>query len=209
GGTGSDRVSTDASDVGHGQVRQRAEQGRRVRASAEGRVMRSSAFQAVLLVGVIAATGFSAWADESEASGSAVAKFMPAAKVSLQQALTTAAAQGQPVSAKFEVDEGHFQLSVYTSEGAAFKEVLVDYQTGKVAKSEALSGGDDLAEARQQKAACAKSKKSLKAAVDQAEQGAAGYRAVSVTPRLDKGHPVAVVALLKGTEVKSVSEPLE
>ncbi len=171
--------------------------------------MRNKALLAILWVGAIGASDSCAWADENEASGAAVAKFMPTAKVTLQQALTTAAAQGQAISAKFEVDEGHFQLSVYTTQGGNCKEILVDYKTGKIVKSESLTGGDDLAEARQQMAAYAKSKKSLKAAVDQAEQASAEYRAISVTPKLDNGHPVALVGLLKGTQVKSVSEPLE
>ena len=164
---------------------------------------------ATLVFGAIAVMGSVAWADEDEASGAAVAKYLSTAKVTLQQGLAAAEAQGQPISGKFEVDEGHFQLSVYTAQGGKFSEVLVDYATGKVAKSEAITGGDDLADAKKQMAACAKTKKSLKAAVDAAEHATAGYRAVSVTPELSKGHAVAVVTLLKGTEVKSVSEPLE
>lgn len=148
-------------------------------------------------------------ADEDEASGVAVAKFLPSAKVTLQQGLTAAESQGQPISGKFEVDEGHFQLSIYTAQGGKFSEVLVDYNTGKVAKSEAITGGEDLAEAKQQMGALAKAKKSLKAAVEQAEQASNGYRAVSVTPKLRNGRAVAVVTLLKGTEAKTLSESLE
>jgi len=162
-----------------------------------------------LMFGTIAATGSLAWSDEDEATGAAVAKYLPSAKVTLQQGLAAAESQGQPISGKFEVDEGHFQLSVYTARGGKFSEVLVDHATGKVAKSEAITGGDDLADAKKQMATCAKSKKPLKAAVDAAEQSSAGYRAVSVAPELSNGHAVAVVMLLKGTEVKSVSEPLE
>jgi hypothetical protein len=163
----------------------------------------------ILTVGVIGATGSAARSDENEASGAALAKYLPAAKVTLQQGLTAAEAQGRPISGKFEVDEGHFQLSVYTAQDGKFSEVLVDHNTGKVAKTEAITGGDDLAAARKQMQACAKSKKTLSSAVDQAEQASAGYRAVSVTPKLSNGRAVAVVALLKGTQVKSVSEPLE
>jgi hypothetical protein len=36
-----------------------------------------------------------------------------------------------------------------------------------------------------------------------------GFRAVSVTPALKDGHPVADVTLVKGTEWKSVSEKLD
>ena len=164
---------------------------------------------AILTLGVIGATGGVAWSDEDEASGAAVAKYLPTAKVTLQQGLTAAESQGRPISGKFEVDEGHFQLSVYTAQDGKFSEVLVDHSTGKVAKTEAITEGDDLADAKKQVEACAKSKKSLKSAVDQAEQAAAGYRAVSVTPKLSSGHAVAVVTLLKGTQVKSVSERLE
>jgi hypothetical protein len=56
--------------------------------------------------------------------------------------------------------------------------------------------------------AFSKSKTSLKAAVSQAEMSNPGYRAVSVTPTLSKGRPVAVVSLVQGTQVKSIAEPL-
>jgi hypothetical protein len=131
------------------------------------------------------------------------------AKVTLQRGLAAAESQGKPISGKYEVEDGHFQLSVYTAQDGKFSEVLVDHNTGKVAKTEAITEGDDLADAKKQVEACAKSKKSLGSAVDQAEQASAGYRAVSVTPKLSSGHAVAVVTLLKGTQVKSVSEPLE
>ena len=169
--------------------------------------MQNRRLATVLTIGVIAMTGAHAWSDEDEAA--AVAKYLPAAKVTLQQGLTAAETQGKPISGKFEVEDGHFQLSVYTAQGGKFSEVLIDHNTGKVAKTEAITEGDDLADAKKQVEACAKSKKSLGSAVDQAEQASAGYRAVSVTPKLSSGHAVAVVTLLKGTQVKSVSEPLE
>ena len=161
----------------------------------------------VLTIGVIAGTGSLAWSDEDESA--AVAKYLPMAKVTLQRGLAAAESQGKPISGKYEVEDGHFQLSVYTAQNGKFSEVLVDHNTGKVAKTEAITEGDDLADAKKQVEACAKSKKSLGSAVDQAEQASAGYRAVSVTPKLSSGHAVAVVTLLKGTQVKSVSEPLE
>ena len=171
--------------------------------------MTTKTLTTVLFISVIATSGPLAWTDEDEASGAAVAKYMPTAKVTLQQGLSAAESKGQPISAKYEVDEGHFQLSVYTANGGKFSEVLVDHSTGQVAKSEAITAGEDLTDAKKQMAACAKAKKSLKSAVDEAESSAAGYRAVGVAPKLSKGHAVAVVTLLKGTEVKNVSEPLE
>jgi uncharacterized membrane protein YkoI len=161
----------------------------------------------VLTIGVISGTGSLAGSDEDETA--AVAKYLPTAKVTLQQGLTAAESQGKPISGKYEVEDGHFQLSVYTAQDGKFSEVVIDHNTGKVAKTEAITEGDDLGDAKKQVEACAKSKKSLQSAVDQAEQTSPGYRAVSVTPRVSGGRAVAVVTLLKGTSSKSVSEPLE
>ena len=169
--------------------------------------LRLSLVMAMSLIGLCASITY---ADEDESKNlGAVAKMMPTTKVTLQQGLTAAEQKGRPISGKFEVDEGHFQLSVYTSQGGKYSENLVDYNTGVVTKSEAITGGDDLKEAKDQSAAMAKAKKSLKAAVDQAEGKLAGYRAVSVEPELKSGHSVAEVTLLKGAEPKKTYEPLE
>src|SRR5438876_1712163 len=69
--------------------------------------------------------------DEDEGQG-ALIRALRFAKVSLQQGLTASQLEGQPISAKFEVDEGKFQLSVYTAKDEKFSEVLVDYMTGQV-----------------------------------------------------------------------------
>jgi hypothetical protein len=141
--------------------------------------------------------------------GAAVAKMLPGAKVKLQQALTAAEAKGKPISAKYEMDEGKFQLSVYTSKGDEFLELLVDYKSGNVVKTEKIDQGEDLTNAKAQAEAMGSAKKSLKAAVDQAEREVAGGRAVSVTPTVSDGHAKAVVTVLKGGEYKSVTESLE
>src|SRR5262250_2913429 len=109
---------------------------------------RSSLVIAMSLIGLCASITY-ADEDENKSLG-AVAKMMPTAKVTLQQGLTAAEQKGRPISGKFEVDEGHFQLSVYTSRGGKYSENLVDYNTGVVTKSEAITGGDDLKEAKDQ-----------------------------------------------------------
>ena len=169
--------------------------------------LRSSLVIVMSLSGVCASITY---ADEDESKDlGAVAKMMATTKVTLQQGLSAAEPKGRPISGKFEVDEGHFQLSVYTSQGGKYSENLVDYNTGTLTKSEAITSGDDLKEAKEQSEAMGKAKKSLKAAVDQAEGKLAGYRAVSVEPELKNGHSVAEVTLLKGTQFKKTYEPLE
>ncbi len=93
---------------------------------------------------------------------------MGTSKINLQQGLAAGEQQGQPISAKFEVDEGKLQLSVYTAKDGKFSEVLVDYMNGKVTKAEPITEGDDLAAANSQIAAMAKAKTTLKEAVDKA-----------------------------------------
>jgi hypothetical protein len=139
----------------------------------------------------------------------AVAKALKDAKVSLQQGLTASQREGTPISGKFELEHEKLQLSVYTMKGGKFSEVVVDHMTGKVAKVEAITGGEDLTAAQAQREAMAKAKKGLRAAVDTAVEANAGSRAVSVVPALKDGHPVATITLAKGDAVTTVSEKLE
>jgi len=139
----------------------------------------------------------------------ALIKAMGNAKVTLQQGLTAAAQEGQPISAKFEMEDGKLQLSVYTSKGGKFSEVIVDYTSGKVTKTEAITEGEDLTAAKAQSAAMAKAKTDLKAATDKAAAGMAGSRAVSVTPDTKGGRAVASVTLVDGGQFKTVEQSLE
>jgi hypothetical protein len=138
-----------------------------------------------------------------------LSKALKAAKVPLQTGLSASAKTGTPISAKFEVENGKFQLSVYTMKGTEFSEVIVDHTTGKVAKTEPITGGEDLTAAKAQSEAMAKAKRSLRAATDQATKENKGYRPVSAMPSLKDGHPVAEVTLVKGTDFKTVSEKLD
>ena len=160
-----------------------------------------------------AAFGLATWATssavQSEEEDQALIKAMDSAKVSLQQGLTASQREGQPISAKFELEDGKLQLSIYTAKSGKFSEVIVDYRTGKVAKSEAITGGDDLTHAQSQSAAMAKAKLSLKNAVDKAVQGEAGSRAVSIMPDVKDGHPIASIVLRKGEQLNTVVQPLD
>src|SRR5262245_22879036 len=138
-----------------------------------------------------------------------LAKALGAAKVSLEQGLASSASVGTPISGKFEVEDGKFQLSVYTLKGDKFSEVLVDHTTGKVAKAEPITDREDLAKAQQQSTAMGKATRSLQTASASAVKANPGFRAVSVVPALKDGHPVAEVTLVKGTEWKAASEKLD
>ena len=165
------------------------------------------------MVAVVAAlmfvvpTGWAQTPDDKEHAE--VAKALKDAKIPLERGLTASASKGKPISAKYEVEDGKLQLSVYTKKGSGFSEVIVDHTTGKVAKTEAITSGDDLTAAKAQSEAMVKAKRSLRTATDQAAKENKGYRVVSVTPGLKDAHPVAEVTLVKGNEFKTVSEKLD
>jgi uncharacterized membrane protein YkoI len=166
------------------------------------------------VLGLAALVGFAdhnaifAGEDEKDVQ-EALIKTLGAAKISLQQGLAAGAQEGQPISAKFEVDDGKLQLSVYTVKEGKFFEVLVDYTNGKVMKVEPITEGDDLAGANSQSAAMTDAKTTLKEAVDKAVTSSANVRVVSAVPSLKNGRPVVSIVLLDGEQLKTVQQPLD
>jgi hypothetical protein len=148
-------------------------------------------------------------ADDEDEAQEALIKTMGAAKISLQQGLEASEQQGQPISAKFEIDNGKLQLSIYTAKEGQFSEVLVDYLTGKILKVEPLQGSDDLKAAREQSAAMANAKLSLKTAVDITMSESASVRAVNVVPVMKDGHPMASIDVLSYNEIRAIQQPLD
>ena len=146
---------------------------------------------------------------EDEYHPAALANALSQATVSLEQGLKASTREGKPISAKYEIEDGALQLSVYTVQGDRFREVIVDHKSGAIKKAEPLTDADDVKDAKEQSAAMAKATVSLETGVLRAVQANGGYRAVSAVPTLDGGHTVAAVTLMKGSEVKKVTEKLE
>jgi hypothetical protein len=162
----------------------------------------------ILAIGLLAALhrGSPAIAEGKGQHELAVA--LAGAKVTLSQGLAAGAATGTPISAKFELEDGKLQLSVYTQTDDSFSEVVVDHTTGKVTKSEPITSADDLKEAKAQSAAMAAAKRTLRAATDKALHANPGYRAVSVVPTVKAGRASAEVTLVKGEAWKTLAEPI-
>ena len=173
--------------------------------------MRKSVIAGLAMAGMLAAAGLLAWAqeDEDEANPAGLAKVLPEASVSLEQGLKASEREGKPISAKYELDDGALQLSVYTMKGDRFEEVIVDHKSGAIEKAEPITEGDDLKDARAQDQAMAQAKRSLDQAVEEAAKANGGFRAVRAIPSLKGGHPVAEVTLMQGDNVKQVSEKLD
>jgi hypothetical protein len=75
-------------------------------------------------------------------------KALQAARASLAKGLAAAEGQGKPISAKFEMEDGKLQLSVYTARQGKFWEVVVDHTTSRISKTEEIKEGDDLSAAK-------------------------------------------------------------
>jgi len=138
-----------------------------------------------------------------------LAKALSESKIPLEKAVQVGEKEGKAISAKFEIASGKLALLVYTVKGDKFSEVRVDHQTGKLDKARNIEAAADLAEARTQSEAMAKAKRSLRSAIEKAVSTNKGFRAVSAIPGIQKRHPVAEVTLLRGSQLKTVSERLD
>jgi hypothetical protein len=161
----------------------------------------------VATMGLWSAVGATARAEEGNPA--ALAGAMKNATATLHGGLRASEAQGTPISAKFEVEDGKLQLSVYTMKGDSFTEVVADANTGAIKEAETIKEADDLKEATEQKAAMAKAKVPLLTAAETAVSANAGFRAVSIYPQMQNGNPTAEVTLLQGTTFKKVMQKLD
>jgi len=162
----------------------------------------------IVVAGLLPLVATTSWAEE-ELNPAAMAKALQQASLPLEKATKVSERDGKPISAKYEIEKGALQLSIYTMKGDRFSEVIINHTSGAVAKDEWITDADDLKAAQAQAAAMAKAKVTLDVAAANAVKGNAGYRAVSVVPSLEGGRPVATVVLLKGEDVKKVTEKLD
>jgi hypothetical protein len=162
----------------------------------------------VLLLAVIGFSGATTapvWATGDDETALGVA--MNSATVTLQDGLKASKRQGTPISAKFEIEDGKLQLSVYTVKDNDLTEVVVDPKTGAIAKAEKITDPEDLKAARAQKAAMAKAKMPLLMAVETVVDANRGFRAVSIFPDDDGAN--AKVTLLAAGSFKKVQQKLD
>lgn len=172
--------------------------------------MTSRAFQLLLF---IAAIGF--WTTEAAPAGAedsdpaALTAAMKDATATLQGGLKASEREGTPISAKFEIEDGKLQLSVYTMTGNDFMEIVADPKTGAIGEAEKIKDAEDLKAAAAQKSARAKAKVPLLTATETAVKVNPGFQAVSIYPQLQNRQAVAEVTLLQGTVLKKVTEKLD
>jgi hypothetical protein len=164
-------------------------------------------------IGVLALLGIAVVAMPviaEEANPAKLAAAMQGAKATLEAGLKASEREGKPISAKFEIEDGKLQLSVYVTKGDGFVEVVLDPATAAIVKSEKITDGEDLKEARTQTGSLATATQTLLSATEAVVKANAGSRAVSVMPDMKDGLSVAVVTLLlQGTNFQKVTAPLK
>jgi hypothetical protein len=155
----------------------------------------------MLAVALSTAPAGAAMTDKEKAD---LAPIVSGAKVTLEQAMATSKKNGKPVSAKFEIENGKPQLSVYTiKEGSKYFEVIVDQTSGEIAKADPITGGDDLTEAKKQGDGMFRATRELREAVKEAKHDNPGYNAVRVSSEMKDNHSVATVLLVKDNDWKT------
>ena len=133
-----------------------------------------------------------------------LAPVVSGSKITLEQGMATSKKNGKPVSAKFEIENGKPQLSVYTvKDGSKYFEVIVDQTSGEVAKAEPITGGGDLTEAKKQSDGMFRATRELREAVKEAKRDNPGYSAVSVSSEMKDDHSIATVLLVKDNDWKT------
>jgi len=165
----------------------------------------------VLFLSVLAVTlwAFPTSAVMTDKEKAELAPVVTGAKVTLEQGLAASKKNGKPVSAKFEIEKGKPQLSVYTvRDGDKYFEVVIDHTSGEIAKTEPITGGDDLAAAKKQADSLLRATRELREAVKEAKRDNPGYQAVSVWSEMQGSHSIATVTLVKDNDWKTVVNDL-
>jgi hypothetical protein len=167
--------------------------------------MKGAIARTLILYAIFASIPFTLFAQQgSVTEREALARELRNAWLPLESGLAVSGSEGTPISAKYEIDNGTFQLSVYTMKGDKFSEVIVDYSVGTITKVDKITDSGDLAAAQSQKESMARATRTLEAAIAEAVRTNPGYRAVSALPSLNEGRPIAEVILVNGTNWRIV-----
>jgi hypothetical protein len=106
------------------------------------------------------------------------------------------------------MEDDHLQFSAYTMKGDEFNEVVVEPSSGAIKSAEKITNPEDLAAAKAQKSALARSTIPLLTAAQNAARENAEGRLISVVPEINNGKPVATIGLLSANSITTISGKL-
>src|SRR5262245_29198021 len=114
--------------------------------------MRRTFRTASIVTMMLVMSAMPAFAQTSATEGQyTLAQALRSAWLPLESGLVISAREGTPLSAKYEIDGGTFQLSVYVMKPGAFAEVIVDHDAGTGAKVDEITDGGDRVPAQTQR----------------------------------------------------------
>ena len=138
----------------------------------------------------------------------ALAAALKHVKSTLEDGLKAAERIGKPISAKFALEDGTLQLSLWVATEDGFAEFILYPVLRTVTEIYDFRDPDKLKIATEQKLAMDRATMSLLSAAQNAVKANHGLRAASAYPVLQEGDPIAVVTLLDANAVKIVTEKL-
>jgi hypothetical protein len=147
--------------------------------------------------------------DQAKADQTALITALKTSKITLEDGIKTSQQNGTPISAKFEMEDDHLQFSAYTMKGDEFNEVVVEPSSGAIKSAEKITNPEDLAAAKAQKSALARSTIPLSTAAQNAARENAEGRLISVVPEINNGKPVATISLLSANSITTILGKLD
>ena len=158
---------------------------------------------------VLVVVGFSSTAmAEDIQDHAALAVALEHVKSTLEDGLRAGQRIGKPISAKFALEHGTIQLSIWVTGEVGFAEFIVYPAIRTFSSNFDFRDPDKLEVARERKLVMDKATVSLLTATADAVKANHGFRAISAYPMLLDGNPIAVVTLLDANTSKSVTEKL-
>jgi hypothetical protein len=163
--------------------------------------------QALRFALLVVVVGYSSAATaEDIADSAALAAALEHVKGTLENGLNVSERIGKPISAKFALEDGTLQLSLWIAREDGFAKIILYPAIRSVAENFDFRDPDKLKVATAQKLAIEKATVSLLSPTENAVKANHGLRAVSAYPVLKEGDPVAVVILLDANAFKIVTE---
>jgi hypothetical protein len=162
----------------------------------------------ILLIGSFALFGWIQARGETD-HPSLPADALKGISVTLEEGLRASEIGGTPISARFEVEDGQLQLSVYVVAGTGYAEAIIATDTGILMSAQKMTDTDDLEAVRAQNQAVRGATIPLRIATEKAVMNRRGIRGVSVVPEIRVGRPGAKVTLLNKGTFTTVWQPLQ
>jgi hypothetical protein len=164
------------------------------------------ALRSVLL---LFALGFSSAAMAQEIEDhTALAAALKHVTSSLEDGLKAVERLGKPISAKFTLEHGFLQLSLWVTREDSLAEFILYPATRTVTEIYEFRDPNELKTATAHRLAMEKARVSLRSATANAVQANPSLRAVSAYPVIEEGDPMAVITLLDANAFKIVTKKL-